>query len=43
MIEEDLIRSIGDREEESPAVARLIEIGRQKSYVTIDDILELLS
>ena len=27
MIEEDLIRSIGDREEESPAVARLIEIG----------------
>jgi RNA polymerase primary sigma factor len=39
MIEEDLIRSIGDREEESPAVARLIEIGRQKSYVTIDDIL----
>lgn len=39
MKEEDLIRSIGDREEESPAVARLIEIGRQKSYVTIDDIL----
>ena len=39
MIEEDLIRSIGDRDEESPAVARLIEIGRQKSYVTIDDIL----
>jgi RNA polymerase primary sigma factor len=39
MIEEDLIRSIGDREEESPAVARLIAIGRQKSYVTIDDIL----
>ena len=28
-----------DEEEEYPAIARLIELGRQKSYVTIDDIL----
>ena len=26
-------------EDEFPAIARLIELGRQKSYVTIDDIL----
>src|SRR5512143_3205545 len=30
---------IADEEEEFPAIARLIELGRQKSYVTIDDIL----
>ncbi len=30
---------ISDDEEEFPAVARLIELGRQKSYVTLDDIL----
>ncbi|OGO23181.1 MAG: RNA polymerase subunit sigma, partial [Chloroflexi bacterium RBG_16_51_16] len=28
-----------DEEEEYPALARLIELGRQKSYVTLDDIL----
>ncbi len=28
-----------DDEEEYPAIARLIELGRQKSYVTLDDIL----
>ncbi len=39
MIDDELIRDIGDQEEEHPAIARLIEIGRQKSYVTIDDIL----
>ncbi len=39
MIDDELIRSIGDHEDENPAVARLIEMGRQKSYVTIDDIL----
>ena len=39
MIEDDLIRTIGERDDENPAIARLIEIGRQKSYVTIDDIL----
>ena len=26
-------------DEEFPAIARLIELGRQKSYVTLDDIL----
>ena len=30
---------VDDEEEEYPAIARLIELGRQKSYVTIDDIL----
>jgi RNA polymerase primary sigma factor len=30
---------IADDEEEYPAIARLIELGRQKSYVTLDDIL----
>ena len=30
---------VGDEEEEYPALARLIELGRQKSYVTLDDIL----
>src|SRR5512137_142047 len=28
-----------EEEEEFPAIARLIELGRQKSFVTIDDIL----
>ncbi len=28
-----------DEDDEYPAIARLIELGRQKSYVTIDDIL----
>ncbi len=39
MIDEDLLSDIEERDEEHPAVARLIELGRQKSYVTIDDIL----
>jgi RNA polymerase primary sigma factor len=39
MIDEDLLNEIEERDEEHPAVARLIELGRQKSYVTIDDIL----
>ena len=30
---------IVDDEEEFPAIARLVELGRQKSYVTLDDIL----
>ncbi len=34
----ELITAVDD-EEEYPAIARLIEMGRQKSYVTIDDIL----
>jgi RNA polymerase primary sigma factor len=39
MMDDELIRSIDDHEDENPAVARLIAIGRQKSFVTIDDIL----
>jgi len=39
MIDENLLSAIEDRDNEHPAVARLIELGRQKSYVTIDDIL----
>jgi len=39
MIDEDLLSAIEEREDEHPAIARLIELGRQKSYVTIDDIL----
>jgi RNA polymerase primary sigma factor len=34
-----LINVLDEDEEEYPAIARLIELGRQKSYVTIDDIL----
>ncbi|PWB55124.1 MAG: RNA polymerase subunit sigma [Anaerolineales bacterium] len=39
MIDEELINAIANREDEHPALARLIELGRQKSFVTIDDIL----
>jgi RNA polymerase primary sigma factor len=35
----DVILNVVDEDEEYPAIARLIELGRQKSYVTIDDIL----
>jgi len=34
-----LMNVVEDEDEEYPAIARLIELGRQKSYVTIDDIL----
>jgi RNA polymerase primary sigma factor len=34
------IINIEDEDEDYPAIARLIELGRQKSYVTIDDILQ---
>ena len=34
-----LINVVDDEDEEYPAIARLIELGRQKTYVTIDDIL----
>jgi RNA polymerase primary sigma factor len=40
MIDDELLSEISGREEH-PAIARLIELGRQKSYVTIDDILTL--
>ena len=35
----DVEKILIDDEEEFPAIARLIELGRQKSYVTLDDIL----
>jgi RNA polymerase primary sigma factor len=38
-MEKPIISIVDDEEEEYPAIARLIELGRQKSYVTIDDIL----
>lgn len=38
----DLINiSLDDDDDNYPAIARLIELGRQKTYVTIDDILTL--
>ncbi len=39
MIDEELLKVIESDEEANPAVARLVEMGRQKSFVTIDDIL----
>jgi RNA polymerase primary sigma factor len=39
MINEELLISIDDQDDVQNAVARLIELGRQKSYVTYDDIL----
>src|SRR5512135_1963162 len=38
MIDEELLNDI-DEHEDTSAIARLIELGRQKSFVTIDDIL----
>jgi RNA polymerase primary sigma factor len=40
MIDEELLHDI-DEQDGHPAIARLIELGRQKSFVTIDDILSL--
>jgi RNA polymerase primary sigma factor len=40
MIDEELLNEIDERDDdEHSAIARLIELGRQKSYITIDDIL----
>jgi len=36
---DDVLINVAEEEEEYPAIARLIELGRQKGYVTIDDIL----
>jgi RNA polymerase primary sigma factor len=36
---DNVLINVVDEDEEYPAIARLIELGRQKSYVTIDDIL----
>ncbi len=40
MIDEELLTSIEEDEERHNAVAKLIELGRQKSFVTYDDILQ---
>ncbi len=40
MIDDKFLSEI-EGQEEHPAIARLIELGRQKSFVTIDDILNL--
>jgi len=40
MINEQLLHDM-EGQDEHPAIARLIELGRQKTYVTIDDILGL--
>jgi RNA polymerase primary sigma factor len=40
MIDEELLNDI-EEQDEHPAIARLIDLGRQKSFVTIDDILSL--
>ena len=36
---DDALINVVDDEEEYSAIARLVELGRQKTYVTIDDIL----
>ena len=36
---DDTLINVVDEDEEYSALARLVELGRQKSYVTIDDIL----
>ena len=41
MIDEQLLNKIESKEDNHPAIARLVELGRQKSFVTIDDILTL--
>lgn len=38
MIDDELLHTMEDHEE-NDAVARMVEMGRQKSYITIDDIL----
>jgi len=40
MIDEQLLNQI-ENQDVHPAIARLVELGRQKSFVTIDDILTL--
>lgn len=40
MIDEELLNAMEEHEDdEHPAIARLIELGRKKTFVTIDDIL----
>jgi RNA polymerase primary sigma factor len=39
MIDDELLKVIDGPDEERPAIARMVEMARQKTYVTIDDIL----
>jgi RNA polymerase primary sigma factor len=39
MIDENLLNVIEESEHSYPTIARLIELGRQKTYITYDDIL----
>jgi RNA polymerase primary sigma factor len=39
MINEELLNTYDDQEDEHSPIARLVELGRQKTYVTYDDIL----
>ena len=39
MIDEELLSSIEEQEDRHNAVAKLIELGRKKNFVTYDDIL----
>jgi RNA polymerase primary sigma factor len=39
MIDDELLKVIDEHDEERPAIARMVEMARQKTYVTIDDIL----
>lgn len=39
MIDDELLKVIDEPDEERPAIARMIEMARQKTFVTIDDIL----
>ena len=39
IVESDIDTALTDQAKERSAIARLIELGRQKTYVTIDDIL----
>ena len=41
MIDEELLTSIEEKEDRHNAVAKLIELGRKKTFVTYDDILLL--
>lgn len=38
-MDDPLINVVDEEDEEFPAIARLVELGRQKTFVTIDDIL----
>ncbi len=39
MISKEIIKGVEEEDEEYSPIARLIDLGRQKSYVTIDDII----